>query len=236
MDDIAVDGFSIKAKLKGTYENLVELLQNISYFEVVKEKDKVEVAHVEARDINKKPYLFYIISFSEKEIKVEFSVPSNINPIRRKLDILKTFLNVLDLVSEYYEIKTSAVYNLIEDVVQRALDMTSEDHNKLYAKYEYLKKENEDLKKKIEALKESNEKLSKESYLLRSKYDDVLIKLRKLQEMSTEALKAKLQEWILEHNGGIDIVEFSNFYKVPEKRVEEALQQLVKEGYIIPKE
>jgi Fic family protein len=41
-----------------------------------------------------------------------------------------------------------------------------------------------------------------------------------------------LQQWILEHNGTINVSEFSRIYKVPEMRVEEVLNKLLSEGYL----
>ena len=54
----------------------------------------------------------------------------------------------------------------------------------------------------------------------------------KLEGLSEESLKAKLQEWVLEHNGSINISEFSKQYKVADTRIEKMLNKLVSEGYL----
>ena len=45
-------------------------------------------------------------------------------------------------------------------------------------------------------------------------------------------IKAKLQEWIADHNGEINVIEFSKVNKVPEAKIEQVLNRLVAEGYL----
>ena len=42
-------------------------------------------------------------------------------------------------------------------------------------------------------------------------------------------------EWISEHNGEIDIMEFSKLYHIHPTRVEEMLNLLVEAGFLEPK-
>ena len=47
-------------------------------------------------------------------------------------------------------------------------------------------------------------------------------------------LKEKIVEWLKDNGGVLDVGRFSKFYGVPESRVENALHELIKEGYIKP--
>ena len=58
------------------------------------------------------------------------------------------------------------------------------------------------------------------------------VRLSELEKLSEETLRAKLQEWVMEHNGSINISEFARVYKVNETRIEEVLNRLVNEGYL----
>ena len=56
--------------------------------------------------------------------------------------------------------------------------------------------------------------------------------MQKLEKVSDETLRTKIQEWIVEHNGSINVSEFARVYSTPETKVEEILNQLVSEGYL----
>jgi Fic family protein len=106
------------------------------------------------------------------------------------------------------------------------------DYTKLYTSYDSLKKQAKDYKKKIDRLTEQNEALTSQNYDLKTHNDELLLRLKELEGLSDDALRAKLQEWIVEHDGSINISEFTRLYKVSDARAEEMLNKLVSEGYL----
>jgi len=88
------------------------------------------------------------------------------------------------------------------------------------------------MQKKLRDANEGNMSLSKENFELKSKNDELTLKLRSLETFSDSVLALKLQEWLSEHKGEINIADFSKVYNVPENRVEQMLNKLVTEGYI----
>ena len=90
----------------------------------------------------------------------------------------------------------------------------------------------DDLKKKVSRFTEENQALLAKNYELKSKNDEMLLRLKSLETMSDETLKTKVQTWISEHNGEINVIEFSKTYAVVETKVEEILNRLVSEGYL----
>ncbi len=42
----------------------------------------------------------------------------------------------------------------------------------------------------------------------------------------------RIQEWISDHQGAINVVEFAKYNRVPETRVEDLLNRLVRQGYL----
>ncbi|MEM2138510.1 MAG: hypothetical protein QW568_05465, partial [Candidatus Anstonellaceae archaeon] len=103
---------------------------------------------------------------------------------------------------------------------------------RLFSLYDNLKTEAASLQKKVGDLSNSNATLSKENYELKSKNDELTIKLKSLETLSDPVLSLKIQEWLSEHKGEINIADFSKVYNVPETRVEQMLNKLVTEGYL----
>ncbi len=227
-----VDGFKIKGKLVGSFANIAKLLRTISFLEVAQEKSAVNVVYVESRDIDKNPYLFSIVKIEKDEIEVLYTIPPEISPRKRRMDVLRYLLNILSLFDKEYEIENKVLYQLIEDAVKEITDSVTMEYSKLYTAYDSLKKEANDLRKKTERLDDQVEALTNQNYELKGENDEMRIRLGELEHLSEDTLRTKIQEWIVEHNGSINISEFSKIYKTPETRVEEVLNRLVSEGYI----
>ena len=228
-----VDGFKMKGKLvKGKLKDLSAILRSISFLELASEKDVLNVIYVESRDINKNPYLFSIVKLKEDEVEVLYTIPPEIGPKKRRVDVIRYLLNVLSLIASYYEVENKTLYQLVENSIKELAGSVTMDYNKLYTSYDSLRKEVDDHKKKIARLTEQNQALTSQNYELKTLNDEMRLRLTQLEGMSDEALKSKLQEWVSEHNGMINITEFSKLHKVTESKVEEMLNRLVSEGYI----
>jgi regulator of replication initiation timing len=228
-----IDGFKIKGKLKGKISNIVSALQSITFIEIAQEKNAVNIAYVESRDINKNPYLFSIIKIKEDEVEVIYSITPEISPTKRRMDIIRYLLNILSLIGDDYEVDSKILLQIIDEALKKVTQSISLDYSKLYTEYDALKKEVADLKKKNERLTQQVDALTSQNYELKSENDQLKIRVEQLEKMSDEALKVKVQNWIIEHNGTINLPEFCKTHNVPESRVEEILNQLVSEGYLV---
>lgn len=226
-------GFKIKGKLKGTISGIVETLRSITFIEIAQEKSVVNVAYIESRDINKNPYLFSIVKIKEDEVEVVYSITPEISPTKRRLDVIRYLLNIISLIEDDYAVDNKILLQLIDDVFKSVTESISLDYSKLYTEYDALKKEVADLKKKNERLSQQVEALSSQNYELKSENDQYRIRLQQLEKMSDDALKVKVQSWIIEHNGSINVPEFCKVYGVVESKVEEILNQLVSGGYLV---
>ncbi len=227
-----VDGFKIKARMTGTVKDISDTLRTISFLEVAPEKDAVNVIYVESRDINKNPYLFSILKLKKDELEVLYSIPPEIAPRKRRLDVIRYLLNILTLVESSYPIDNKVLYQLIESAVKDLLDSVTMDYSKLYTAYDSAKKDADDLRKKTERMQDQMEALTSRNYELKAANDEMELRTKELEGLSDDALKAKLQEWVIEHNGEINVIEFTKLYKVAEARVEQMLNRLVAEGYL----
>lgn len=227
-----VDGFKIIGRLSGQFKDLAATLRTISFLEIAQEKDAINIVYIESRDINKNPHLFSITRIKEKEIEVIYSIPSEISPRKRRVDVIRYLLNILSLVEGDYQVDTRILFQLLEGAIKELTSSVTMDYSKLYTAYDSIKKEVDDLRKSADRLKEQNSALTTQNYDLKNTNDELKLRISELENLSDDALKAKLQEWISEHNGSIMISEFTKLFKVPDSRVEYMLNRLVNEGYL----
>jgi regulator of replication initiation timing len=228
-----VDGFKIKGKvIRGKLKDLAIVLRSISFLEIAPEKDLLNVIYVESRDIDKNPYLFSIVKVKEDELEVLYTIPPEIGPKKRRVDVIRYLLNILSLIESYYQVDNKTIYQLIENSIKELAGSVTMDYNKLYTSYDSLKKEVDDLKKKVERLNEQNQALTSQNYELKTQNDEMRLRVQQLEGLSDDALKTKLQEWIADHSGAIIISEFAKLHKISDARVEEMLNKLVGEGYL----
>lgn len=227
-----VDGFKFKGELKGSLKNIVNILRTITFIEIAQEKAALNIAYVESKDINKNPYLFSIIKMKKDEIEVLYSVTPEISPTKRRVDVIRYLLNILSLIDEEYEVDNKVLYQLVEDSIKKITDSVSVEYSRLFTERDALKKDTSDFKKKVERLTEQNDVLSSQNYEIKAENDELRLRLQKLEKVSDETLRTKIQEWIVEHNGSINVSEFARVYSTPETKVEEILNQLVSEGYL----
>ncbi len=228
-----VDAFKLKGKLaRGRLKDLAELLRSISFLEIAPEKDVLNVLYVESRDISKSPYLFSILKIKEDGLDVLYTIPPEIGPNKRRIDVIRYLLNILALLEGSYEVDQKTLYQLLENAMKELTGAVSMDYTKLFTAYDSLQKEVDDYKKKVARLAEQNQALTSQNYELKGRNDELAIRVKQLEGLSESALKAKLQEWIAEHNGAISVTEFAKLYSVSEARVEEMLNKLINEGYL----
>lgn len=228
----SVDGFKIKGSLKGTMKDLIGILRTVSFLEVAPEKDAVNAVYVESRDINKAPYLFSILKIKEDGIELVYSVPPEVAPKKRRLDMIRYLLNILALMENYYKVDNKVIYMLIENAVKEITEAVTLEYSKLYTIYDTQKKDIEDLRRRLARVSEENQALATKNFELKNRNDEMLLRLNELESYSDDTLKIKIQEWVAEHNGEINIAEFSKTFKVNETRVEQMLNRLVSEGYL----
>ncbi|MBU0532372.1 hypothetical protein KKB44_02660 [Candidatus Micrarchaeota archaeon] len=228
-----VDGFKLKGTLKkGKLKDLTSVLRSISFLEIAPEKDLLNVIYVESRDINKNPYLFSIVKIKEDEVEVIYTIPAEISPRKRRMDVIRYLFNVFSLIANSYEVENKVLYQLVENSIKDISDSVTMDYNKLYTSYDSLKKEVGDYRKKLGRLTEQLQALSTQNFDLKAQNDELQLRIKELESLSEDTLKTKIQEWVIEHNGSINVSEFSRLYKVAETRVEEILNRLVSEGYL----
>lgn len=230
-----IKGFRLPASRKADVQDLINSLSSLTFLKISKDANDEQTAivlNVESRDISKNPYLFSICYFRPDAVDVLYSEIENMSPRKRKLDVIKYVLNLLTLSSEVYAVELKYIYQMLEGSLSELNDFVSADYQTLYGKYDYLKAEHDDFEKKIKKLSASNKDLANENYTLKSQLQQLNAKLAKLEHYSDSVLAVKIQDWITEHNGEINISDFASVHGVSESRVEQVLNRLVSEGYL----
>jgi len=196
------------------------------------EGDTLSVLNVESRDLRKDPALFSIIRFKPSAIDCTFTCLVNMSPKKRRLEVLRHFLNMLTLGEDCYRVESKQLFQLLDSAISDMTEYVSTDYEKLFSLYDNLKTEYTTMQKKVKEMTDSSSSLSKENYELKNKNDELTLKLRTLETLSDSVLSLKIQEWLSEHKGEINISDFSKVYNVPEMRVEQMLNKMVTEGYL----
>lgn len=229
-----VGSLRINAKLNTSFDDVERAVLPVEKGEVAKTKEGVSFAYVETRDLSGIPVSFFIINFKKDGIDVLYSIPQNTTPSKRKWEVTKKLLSILMLLRDAYSIDTKDIVGLVDMVIKDLDAYATQDYSRLYSEYDRLKNEIKRLNRRIAALSADNERLIKENYELNTKNEELMVKIKKLETLSPETLRERIQDWLREHNGEINIGEFARIYSVPEALVEEQLNKLVKEGFLRP--
>ena len=228
----SVSGFRVMARRTRTVKDLSTRFAELSFVEMNANGDALSVLNVESRDLRKDPALFSIIGFKPESIECTYTCLANMSPKKRRLEVLRHFLNMLTLVEDCYEVPTKQLYQILESAINDMSEYVSLDYEKLFSLYDNLKAEFSSAQKKSKELTESSAQLSKENYELKNRNDELTLKVKALETLSDSVLTLKVQEWLSEHRGEINIAEFSKVYNVSETRVEQMLNKMVTEGFL----
>lgn len=227
-----VGGFRLVAERTANVNELSSRFAEISFLEMTADKDTLSVLNVESRDLRKDPALFSIIKFGPSRIDAIYTCLPSSSPKKRRLEVLRHFLNMLTIADDCYEVDMKQVHQLLEAAIADMTEYVSTDYEKLFSLYDSLKADHATLQKKVRDMTESTSALSKENYDLKNKNDELALRLKSLETLSDPVLSLKIQEWLAEHKGEINISDFSRVFNVPETRVEQMLNKLVTEGYL----
>lgn len=227
-----VEGFKIDAKMIKGAQEVIDVLSQLQFLDIVETKSSVVAINIERRDIQKNPYLFSITYLNPDSIEIIYSYSPEESPKKRRLEILRYFLNLATLLEDVYFIDHKQLYQVIDNFMSRLLEYSSSTYEELFSKYDSAKEECDRLKKQLIELTAANESLRKSNMELKAQQNDLLLRIKELEMLSDDVLMSKIQTWLDEHNYEINISDFAKIHKVSEQRVEEVLNRMVREGYL----
>ena len=195
-------------------------------------KDSIFLLRVERRDIQKRPFLFFIITITKEKINIKYTVALDASPKMRKLYVLKMLLSVLSLITDIYNANDTELFQHLDSAVDDVLNSLSQSYSTLFNNYDSLFNEYRELKRLNIELEAANKNLTVQATQLTNENKELKERLSVLETYSDQSLMVMVQDWLDSHDSTIDVNEFSNSYKIMPTRVEQILNKMVALGYI----
>jgi len=231
----SVRGFRLPVRRNSAPEQLISAFSALGFLKMAcdsADPNTLLVLNVESRDISNNPYLFSICYFRRNALDVVYTIPPGVSPKLRRLELVKFAFNLLTLSSEQHQIDMKHLYQFLESTLDDMNQYVSADFQKLYSSYDSLQTDAASVKKKLKELADANANLTKDNYELKNQLDELLMRIQSLERYSDDVLAVKIQQWLGEHSGEINLSEFAKVNGVSEARVEQILNQMVSAGYL----
>jgi hypothetical protein len=229
---MAEEKISVAAKQKKPLKSLAGLLSGLGFTKISYTKNVLSVEKMKGTDLQGKPYLEYIVEFKPESVDFTYSFSAKRSRVGRLLDLLPTFLNILQVAEDYYEIRPTTIFTQINSVMAEASKIIDRDALEFSTQLSELQTKFNDMQAKYEDLVRSGEGNTRILLECERKRDELQKKLNTLTGMGDDILKESLYNWIKVHGGSIDVREFSKANSVAVVRAEEGLNMLIREGYI----
>jgi predicted ribosome quality control (RQC) complex YloA/Tae2 family protein len=211
-------------------ESVKERLKNLEAY-YLDQQNQVKIGIVEKYNVDKKPESYYILEFKLNEINIYYT-EEGYEESFRKWDVIKKAIPILEMVAPFYNLKASDIISIIDNAINDIFTSVPQNVRDELIKIEKLKTQISRLEEKIARLEQEKSDLQNQIYQLSEKLDLANSKLTKYEKLTDDELRVKIIEWIKQNNGEFDSIKFAEYYDVPEIRVKENLEFLIKNGYI----
>ena len=232
MMEMAEEKIMVAAAQKKPLKNLASLLSGLGFTRISYGNNLLSVEKIKGADLQGRPYLEYRIEFGPDSIAFIYSFSAKHSKISRLLDLIPTFLNILQVAEEYYDVRPTSIFSHINALLSETSKIIDRDALEFSTQLSELQSRHTDLNAKYEDLVRSGEANTRLLLECERKRDELQKKLSKLSGMGDDLLKESLYNWVKVHGGTIDVREFSKANSVAITRAEEGLNMLIKEGYI----
>ncbi|MGC8567821.1 MAG: hypothetical protein ACP5RP_00985 [Candidatus Micrarchaeia archaeon] len=227
-----VDSFTFKSSMLGSPTDIYSRISALALYDIKILDNSVKVAKVESFDIQKRPFLFYIISLNPDSVNVEYTLLPDSSPKLRLLSVLSNFIFILSQITDLYSVDSKELFQNISAVTESILNSISQNYSTLFNKYDSMLNDFKELKRRSLQLESENKEFSFKINALEEENQSLKKKLASLEVYSDNALMVMVEEWLDAHDGAIDIEEFSNLHNISMTRTEQILNKMVSEGYI----
>lgn len=228
-----LDKVSLKIKRKKSTEQLTTFLKKLSFLKIQNGGQNVTATRIESLDLEKKPYSYWKTTFTPDEIQLEWSTPPTQHSLQRRIEVTKNVFELLTLVDQAYPCTPADLRPLVIETIEQAFNKA----NKTQAELEH---ENDAQNQKIRRLLNEKEEFEKSLTRLNThitelanENDKTKAELSRFTKITDLTLKTQIMERIA-INPDLDIRAFSAQIDLPLPRIENALDELVKQGYLQP--
>jgi len=226
------DEIKLKGALSGSYEQIQTRLSSLQLFSTDITNDGLTILRVESRDIQKRPFLFVIITLGRDGVSIKYTIGLDSSPKMRRLYVLQSLVSILALVTDLYHVEDTELYQHLDSSIDEVLGSVSQSYSTLFNNYDSLFNEFRELKRRNIELTSSNKNLTVQATQLSDQNQELASRLKILETYSDEALMVMVEDWIESHDNTIDVNGFANTYKIVPTRVEEMLNKMVSLNYI----
>lgn len=223
---------SVAGTQKKPLKGLASLFSGLGFTRISYSKDTLTVEKMKGTDLAGKPYLEYRVEFGPTSIEFMYGYSKERNKLSRLLDLLPTFLNILQVAEDYYDVRPTGIFSNINAVLGEVSKIIDRDALEFSTQLSELQARYNDQNAKYEDLVRSSEANTRILLECERNRDELQKKLTTMSGMSDDLLKETLYNWIKLHGGSIDIREFSKSHSVAITRAEEGLNMLIREGFI----
>ncbi len=227
-----ISSIHLKGSLNSTFDSMANRLSSLQMFSIKNSADSLIILRVESRNIQKKPFLFFIFTFRKDGVDIDYSIGEDSSSKIRRLYVLKNFIAVLSLVTDLYEIDSTDVFQLLDSGIDDVIGSLSQSYGSLFNSYDSLFNKYREIRRLNIELSGANKNLSVQASMLSSENAELKERLKSLETYSDTSLISMIEDWIESHDGTIDINEFANAYKIIPPRVEQVLNKMVSMGYV----
>ncbi|MCL4381805.1 hypothetical protein M1614_02400 [Candidatus Marsarchaeota archaeon] len=227
-----IENMQFKGSLTGSLDPIAERLSKLQNLTIKKEADKITAFNVENRDIENRPFLFYIIIIEKNKITVNYSIMRDSSEKMRKLQILRNLMGILSLISDLYKIDIQTFFQYVDSAIDNIINSLAQNYSSLFNSYDSLLSEHKELRRLNIELTNSNRNLTAQATRITAENEVLKARLKELENYSDESLMVMVQDWIESHSNTIDINEFAKTYKITLPRVEQILNKMVISGYL----
>ncbi len=221
---------TIKAKLK-SLDRIKSILKSMTGFYYLERGDSIEVAYLERKDVNGNPESYYILHFGQDSIEISYTEVGYEEAFRR-WDVIKKAIPIISQVASYYDLDISDMIKIIDYAINDIFQSVPSNVKEELMKVEQLRTQINTLEKRLAKLEIEKAEIERKLIETSEELEKAMLKLRKYESMSDDMIREKLIEWIKENNGYINTIEFAKYYNLPESRVNDNLDFLVKEKYL----
>lgn len=226
------DVLEVKAKLLGSFDAVMSRLSSLELYSIKETDSGVSLLRVESRDIQKRPFIFMLITLGKESTRVEYTIAPDSSPKLRRLSVIKMLLSTLSLISDIYSVDDRELFQHTDSAIDNVLDSLSQSYSTLFNSYDSLFNEYREIKRLNIELSASNKNLAVQASQISDENKRLQTRLKELETYSDDALMAMIEDWIESHGDTIDINEFATNYKTVPSRAEQILNKMVSMGYI----
>lgn len=221
---------TIKANCQ-SIDRVRSVIKSITGFYVLDRGDSISIGYLERKDVSGNPESYYIVEFKADSIDIMYTEAGYEEAFRR-WDVIKKVIPIISQVAQYYSLDLSDLIKIIDFAINDIFQSVPTNVREELMKIEQLRGQINTLEKRIAKLELEKSDLEKRLISLNEEYEKAMLKIKKYETLSDEQIREKILEWVKENNGSIAILEFASFYNIPEQRVKENLDYLIKEKYI----